>query len=603
MIRLFALLTLKWIILLSHSPADVLPTAITSKNASPVPPGALITLTTDKESYYLGENVLIHFQLTNTGDEPFDSNWGGDSRAAPRPLRFQVSATNAAGLAMSDPYPPSIRFGGFLHYKTLQPGETYTASLELMNYLHFPEPGVYTIKAFHDCGWRAEKYPEGSISIEFKSPTAKQASSVVNHMATLPSHPNNSMGEPATAFSNFSGLRYPVYLQPLSALAAKGEPRAIEGIAMVYTPAATEALIEHSQSPYPEIAEKSQQLLIQRLPYPDELPPRQHTLMTEEGLGNYHHKISAAWNENLTPQLHKLATELLSKDSLKELSNGARILTSIGTKDDAGLLVDSFAKARSLTMTPRTQPNDNILNLPRAITDLEICLGVLIERGLDPEKQLSSPASLLYFFSQDFASDHALARALDAFGTSSWYRMRIAALNAIPESVPEIYHTHILKMLEDDDLGVCRIACQLAGSTQDPKFIQPLLDIISSEQHKYVLVAASNALERLMKGSKLRLYQAWSEKLAYAHLQEAALSILLDLIILPEGSPKMRTKHSRAQRSAMRNAWQNWLNEHAEFIESGGRFHFTDQAITPDLIGKTRSWSLGDGSTWPVHSP
>ena len=63
----------------------------------PVPEGAKVTLEFDRADYFLGENVLVHFVLQNTGDTPFEASWGGDYRGASRRLRFTVTATDEAG--------------------------------------------------------------------------------------------------------------------------------------------------------------------------------------------------------------------------------------------------------------------------------------------------------------------------------------------------------------------------------------------------------------------------------------------------------------------------------------------------------------------------
>jgi hypothetical protein len=58
----------------------------------PVPEGTMVTLEFDRPDYFLGENVLVHFVLQNTGDTPFEASWGGDYRGASRHLRFKVTA-------------------------------------------------------------------------------------------------------------------------------------------------------------------------------------------------------------------------------------------------------------------------------------------------------------------------------------------------------------------------------------------------------------------------------------------------------------------------------------------------------------------------------
>src|ERR1035437_10880951 len=41
-----------------------------------VPAGAKVTLEVDRREYFLGENVFVHFILENTGDQPFEADFG-----------------------------------------------------------------------------------------------------------------------------------------------------------------------------------------------------------------------------------------------------------------------------------------------------------------------------------------------------------------------------------------------------------------------------------------------------------------------------------------------------------------------------------------------
>ena len=73
-----------------------------------VPKNAKVTLSCDREAYWLGENVLVHLKLENTGGAPFRAEFGHDYRGAPRALRFKVTATDQDGKEAADPYPNSM---------------------------------------------------------------------------------------------------------------------------------------------------------------------------------------------------------------------------------------------------------------------------------------------------------------------------------------------------------------------------------------------------------------------------------------------------------------------------------------------------------------
>jgi hypothetical protein len=58
------------------------------RSIMPPPPGsARVVVSIDKPTFFLGENVLIHYCLENTSVTPFQISYGGDSRGASRSLR------------------------------------------------------------------------------------------------------------------------------------------------------------------------------------------------------------------------------------------------------------------------------------------------------------------------------------------------------------------------------------------------------------------------------------------------------------------------------------------------------------------------------------
>ena len=111
--------------------------------------GARVELVLDKQEYFLGENILLHYGVSNQGMELFRVNAGGDYRGAPRHLRFKVVATDAEGKLVEDPYPSIMYRGGLSSGKTLQPGETWWQSLPLMrlDILGFNKMGLLKISS------------------------------------------------------------------------------------------------------------------------------------------------------------------------------------------------------------------------------------------------------------------------------------------------------------------------------------------------------------------------------------------------------------------------------------------------------------------------
>ena len=125
-----------------------------------------ITLVADKEEYFLGENVVLHYRIENRGTNtfsingregangPFSISLGGDTRNnAGRATRFKVEAIDQAGRMAEDPCPNPCEFGGMSPLPTLKPGDEFCEDLQLMRYREPSKPGTYTIRVYHDLGW------------------------------------------------------------------------------------------------------------------------------------------------------------------------------------------------------------------------------------------------------------------------------------------------------------------------------------------------------------------------------------------------------------------------------------------------------------------
>ena len=573
----------------------------------PVPEGAKVTLEFDRLDYFLGENVLMHFVLQNTGDTPFEASWGGDYRGASRHLRFKVTATDEAGQAAEDPDPSTMCMGGLGGPKTLKPGEKFTTSLPLMRYCDIVKPGVYTIRATHDFGWKEgeRKRPVGETTITFRMPNAEQAERIVSEMAELPDWPDKYWGKRSPPYADFRCLRHPVYLDILTNRARDGDERAFEALGRIPTVKATEILIQLAGYPDGELALKAANTLNNRLPYPEShyIPTQ---LSTSEGsqLSIRGRLVERAWDENLIPDVRSLAAKLLASEDLPTAAAGAFMITSVGTKEDAPAVLAAINKARNPTHKNRTDPKDNILDTPQPIRELLRAMDTLRSRGYSLGEHVSGHAEILLYFHvlRDDPSPRPkrYRQFLEAFGTSSWFPIREAAVRSIPKPIPPEYRDFVLERLEDKDLGVCRAACAAAGMSGDSRFLRPLLDLIATEQHEWLLREASNAAQTLGAGSDL--LSMWADRLAEERLYHLALDALQTVLEVPSGGYSGRTDLSRAERLELRKAWKEFLALHADEIRTGRRFNLSDPAVTPALVGRARSWRLPDGTSWPVST-
>lgn len=573
----------------------------------PVPEGAKVTLEFDRPDYFLGENVLMHFVLQNTGDTPFEASWGHDYRGASRHLRFKVTATDEAGQAAEDPDPSDMCMGGLGGPETLKPGEKFTTSLPLMRYCQIDQPGLYRIRATHDFGWREgeRKRPVGETTITFRMPDAAKAEWIVSRMENLPNTPNAIWGRRSRDYADFGCLRQPVYLEPLVCRARGGDTHAFEGLGRMATLEATEALIRLAGDSDSNLALDAARTLTGRLPHPefDKSLPGQGRLR----IGRFpvrRRLAERAWDARFAPAVRALATNFLARKETSHISRGALIIEAVGTKEEAPAVLAAIDRALEPLHQPRSDPKDNILDFPQPVRELLRAMQALRSRGFAVGRSVSGRAQILLYF--QWLADEAPPRPshwlqmLDAFGAAGQYPLRESALRSIPQPMPAECTKFVTRGLADPDLGVCRAACAVAGKSGDKELIKPLLEIIATEHHDWLLREASNAAQAL--GAGFDLLEVWADRLAEERLYHLALDALQTVLEVPSGGYSGRTDLIRTERLELRKAWKEFLARHTEEIRNGKRFRLSDPTVTPALVGRARSWRLPDGTSWPVST-
>lgn len=571
----------------------------------PVPDGAKVHLQLDRTEYFLGENVLVHFTLENVGDKPFEVSFGGDYRGATRARRFQVTATDETGRSADDPDPSEFHGGGFGGSREMHPGERFTQSLPLMYYCRIDNPGRYTIRVTHDYGWKEgeRKRPAGEVTLTFRMPTVAEAEAVVAKVQQLPKSPDNTYGQRAREYGNYSLLRQPVYLQPLIRQVQEGNLDALQGICWIATPEATEALIELCKSNDPKLALDSARTLTMRLPHP--------TLQETNGFEGFppftrtarRHLAQHSWTNTLGPAVRALATNLMTSSQSELVNAGAVMIQAVGTPAEGPAVKDALDHAVDWIGRPRRNRDDNILNQPESVRDLLTAALALEKRGYDLTSQgISKGGGFLIYFSRFAGSPlprpQDWLEILNVFGENGKFPIRVAALDSIPDPVPAECLPFVRSRLADPDLGVCRAACQVAGRSKHTEFIEPLLEIIATEHHEWLLREATDAATKL--GAGFDLLETWAERLNDEHLYGLALDSLQTVVEGLPGSSAGRTDLPRGERIALRRAWREFLLENGEALRAGKKFKPEDPALKPALFGRARTWQLPNGKMWPL---
>lgn len=564
----------------------------------PVPEGVKVTLELDRQEFFLGENVLVHFVIENAGKEPFTYSEGGDYRAAPRHLRFKVVAKDETGKTMDDPFPDPSCFGGGLHLNKLAPGEKRIHSLELMRYCSILAPGRYTVTATHDFGWKEgeRKHPVGETTVVLRMPTPEEAEKFLTRMETLPQNGSGIYGKRMREHAEYSNIRQPIYLEGLLRRVKAGNERAVDGIASIATPAATKALIDVASSDAPAAKDAALQLM-SRLPDPEferKLPARGPWKldMLEE-----RRQLSAkTWDPAFAPLVRTLALRLVADKDMSLAKAGGFMLQAVGTAEDARPVLDVLNRSLESLVGVQRGPKDDIQSYPPPLSELLRATQVFQTCGFRLGAKPSGNAELLYYF-ECLAKDRPprWLEMLETLDPAAPYPIRQAALRSIPQPVPETCVRFVLRGLADGDPGVCNAACEVAGASKNPVFLKPVLEVVGKGTHKDLLHTASMVAHWL--GGRYEVLQIWAERMADEAYLHQAVDMLQDVVALDMGSKGlMPDQAGRLEVSAL---WKAFLTEHAAELKESKRFKIGDPALKAELFNRVRLYYLDGGKTWP----
>ena len=582
-----------------------------------MPAEAKVSLETDRKEYFLGENVLVHFLLTNSGEKEFNVETGGDYRGSTRSLRYDVTAVDENGAAAEDPDLTQMNMGGLVGWSAIKPGQTITMSLPLLRYRRIEKPGSYTIRVTHDFGWKEtadRKRPVAETKLIFRMPSAAEAEQVVAAMEELPENPRPEFGQKSFAYQDYGCLQEAVYLDPLLRRAREGKEWALQGIGAITTPEATAALIELAGGNDPALSLKAALALNSRLPDPEfkgELPSRGPFGFDYKA--ERQRKAALSWKPEFAPKIRDLARRLLQQSDDKPVDAGAFMIETVGLAEDAPAVIAAVQRALNLFRPSRHKPEDNVLDLPAPLPELVRAIRALHSRGWAMANPHSMGELFAYF---TLLEPNTVGRAaipnsegdsparskdweqmLAAYAISAPFPLREAAVRSIPQPVPESCLGILRKALADPDDGVSRAAAEVAGRSGRPEFIPQLVAIVATEQQKWLLRSASNAAFAL--GARYELYEAWVERLSDEALFTDAIPNLAHLLDFEQHSSSGRTDLNRAERLALRAAWRKFLPEHAEEIRAGKLIDRNDPTVSKALFGRAQTWLLPDGSYWP----
>lgn len=591
-----------------------------------VPDGMEIKLTADKETYFLGENILLHYEVKNTGTEPIMVELGGDYRGAPRHARFQVIATDEAGSAMDDPTPNPQNHGGFGGRQIIKPGETLVESLPIMRYRLFDNPGKYTLRVAHDLGWSESRFEHedepfadddarwASLPIELVMPSPEEAEEIVQTMLQSTDQ-GGEMGKKREPYGDFACLRYPVYLPILQRLANNGELRAFEGMAGIPTVEATMAMVTYLRNADSTAADAAVKALLQRVPIASTTLEKQRRQYYSGQYDRRQHLVDQCWRNEFAEPIVIYVRKVLETtpdDGMRDnrIEAAARLFGSVASPDELPTIIKALDR-----MFERTENVERESPLIYGIIpNLQWAVQGILARGGKAPEHPKSPGEIAIYLEALGRGTHNMAPKDDLPAqppefdgyAQQWidhpisYVQRLT-IEALPTPCPEWAIKPLRTRLDDRDAGVQLAAVNAVGETSDTSFGPALLRLVREADDQWIVGAASEAATKLeMPRDEVLL--AWAERLDRMEHDDnfRTLTKLVELIEHQGCSGNSNgPKPTRAEQTALKNRWIKLITEHGEAIRDGKVFKVGDSEITPDLIPPY--FSIGVASSdWPA---
>ncbi len=568
----------------------------------PAPDDYRLTVSFDKEKYFLGENVLAHFSVENIGKKDFDVDSGSDYNSAPRHVRFKVTAVGPDGAVAEDPYPNPFCSGGIGGPGVVKPGDSFQRSIPLVRYCFFDKPGTYKISISHDLGWNLkDKMPKAVGQVTLLMPTAAEAIRVVDKMYKLPDAGQRSVSSRGE-YQDFTALSYPVYLPTLlqrsqtSSLAKQ----ALIGIASIATTEATRALIGLAHSKNAVIAFDAASLLCLRLPDPQWTGRLGRRDIFEDPRNLERLRlVKRSWNADLAPQVRAIARDLLTSADVSHIARGAFMLECIGTTDDVRALTRALDKA--LLQTKQMKLEEDVYPRPRgAVAELMRAGKILGENEGVVSSRPTSPGQAAMFLTAigsnpKYRPSGWKEQYMRLFKSDIPYLRELTLVNLpLPPQFP--VNQNITDLLLDKNVDVRIAACELIDRANLTDMKQPLLANVRQAKEDWHLRAAVNSSVKL--GCFRQAVEIMVSRLDEPGMLEPMLQHLQGTVDGDQGAAFDREPAKNAG-AKIKPFWQELLKNHGHVLQSGGRFKIGAPYLKADLFPDGYHFYLSDGKLWP----
>ncbi len=579
-----------------------------------VPENAGFVLSTDKEEYFLGENVLLHFKLENTGGDVFKAEYGGDYRGAARALRFKVTATNQqTGEVLADPYPSDNCMGGPGETLEITPEIPFYSSLPIMRYARFDRPGTYKVEIHHDFGWEEppmDGYPKAEIVLRFKRPTEQEAAGLIKKWIEDGEYGGSTMGEKAQPHADFSQIRYGEYLPALIDPAKEGNKQALIGIGSIESVEATRVLIDIVKSNWDakpldktyvhnETVACSQ--LCMRLPDPYLQGELEKRNPFEDGMMEPRRRlVETSWDDKFSDDIRKLAVGFLESEDKDFVATGAYMLECIGSMEDAPPLI--AALDREVEKTRSMKVRMDIYPRPRgACMELQRAASILLKRGMSAPTNPESPGQCILFAMELKRNDEfrpegwleTCSRILDS--QNAFVQEQV--LKNLPQPMPKQLRSFLERIFESADIDLRIEACHIVRREKLAEFRRPILEILKTANEDWLFSAADNAAIAL--DCNYQRIEILVARLDQVQVMFKCLESLKTIFSNTGGGGWNSNIDMQAEGRRIKPHWEKFIFDNAEDLKSGRKYELPDPKIQAEMFPEEFTMTLKNGTSWP----
>jgi hypothetical protein len=579
------------------------------KQALPIPSPVAIQLLADRETYFIGDAILLHYQVTNTGSQPLLITQGGDYRGATRSTRFHVTAVDEHQEAVPDPDPISMNMGGLESTIQIPPGQSATLSLPLMRYCHFERQGTYTIRVGHDLGWTISKLVDAdhfthkmtrvseddprwaTLTLKLQMPDAAQAEKIVRAMTTLPETSQTLPGVKDTPYADYAGMRYPVYLPALKALALDGNIHAVLSLTDQYTPQATQALIELiQQDENRDSANMAMDAMIYRLPTalnPYHIhqsakwnPPSDWEILKQE-------RITRSWRPEFTSPLRDaIAAKLMRQASAPAQDQSIRtlaiLMARLAGSDDLPLITQTLDMLFN-------QNNADLMDMdwPQSpINDLIYAGGILIRGDGQLPADPGTPAEVIFtLMGSRSGKSQVTTEQWQSWAKHDNAHVRHFVLLYLPQPLDDLSLNIVKAGLKDRHRFPQAAAVAMVAQSRDPRLKEDMLTLLASDR----VLINSSAYDQMIDASILSDVASDDVMLAVANQLETTdkhiFTVSLNRLATCFGEVSTTpTYELTGEPEKLRDQWMALLQVHRKTLREGRSIPLTAQHVTPDLF-------------------